>query len=76
MSKMIQIRNVPDELHEELRVRALRQRVSLSDYLLRLAENDVARPTMEEALERIASREPIKSSISSAQLIREDRDSH
>lgn len=76
MPKMIQIRNVPDDLHEELRVRAARQRVSLSDYLLRLAENDVARPTVDEWLERVKSREPIRSSMSSAQMIREERDSH
>lgn len=76
MSKMIQIRNVPDELHEELRVRAARQRVSLSDYLLRLVEHYLAYPPMDEVLDRIASREPIKSSMSSAQIIREDRDSH
>jgi len=76
MPKMIQIRNVPDEVHEELRVRAARRRVSLSDYLLRLAENDVARPTADEWLERVKSRVPIRSSMSSARMIREDRDSH
>jgi len=35
MSKMIQIRNVPDELHRELRIRAAKAGMSLSEFLLR-----------------------------------------
>jgi antitoxin FitA len=34
MSKMIQIRNVPDELHRTLKVRAAQAGMTLSDYLL------------------------------------------
>jgi len=34
MSKMIQVRNVPDQLHRKLKVRAAEQGVSLSDYVL------------------------------------------
>ncbi len=34
MSKMIQVRNVPDQLHRKLKVRAAEQGVSLSDYIL------------------------------------------
>lgn len=33
MSKMIQIRNVPDELHRELKVRAAAAGMSMSDYI-------------------------------------------
>lgn len=75
MPKMIQIRNVPDDLHRALRLRALAEGVSLSEYLLRLARRDVAKPTMTEWLERIEARGPLdRSGLSSAQLIREDRD--
>ena len=35
MSKMIQIRNVPDDLHRALKVRAAREGMTLSAYLLR-----------------------------------------
>jgi plasmid stability protein len=35
MSKMIQIRNVPDELHRALKVRAAAEGMSLSDYIKR-----------------------------------------
>jgi plasmid stability protein len=75
MPKMIQIRNVPDDLHHELRRRALAEGISLSEYLLRLARKDVAQPTMKEWLEQVASREPVRLSQSSVELIREERDS-
>jgi antitoxin FitA len=35
MSKMIQVRNVPDELHRTLKVRAAAEGMSLSDYIKR-----------------------------------------
>jgi antitoxin FitA len=35
MSKMIQIRNVPDELHRELKMRAAAAGMSMSDYIKR-----------------------------------------
>jgi plasmid stability protein len=34
MAKMIQVRNVPDQLHRTLKVRAAEQGISLSDYIL------------------------------------------
>ena len=76
MAKMIQIRNVPDEVHRELKVRAARRGQTLSEYLLRLVTRDVSRPSREEVLDRIAAREPWNLSRSSAELIREERDTH
>jgi antitoxin FitA len=35
MSKMIQIRNVPDEMHRELKMRAAAAGMTLSDYIKR-----------------------------------------
>jgi predicted HicB family RNase H-like nuclease len=35
MSKMIQIRNVPDEVHKTLKIRAAMEGLSLSDYIKR-----------------------------------------
>lgn len=72
--KMIQVRNVPDEIHRELKVRAAREGVSLSEYILELARRDVARPSMKEMLERLRSRPRMTSEVSSADLIREARD--
>ena len=71
--KMIQVRNVPDEIHRELKVRAARQGVSLSDYVLELARRDVNLPTMQEWLARVGARPLIHSDISGADIIREHR---
>jgi len=48
VSKMIQIRNVPDEVHRELKVRAAQAGMSLSDFLnAELALPAVRRPLAE-----------------------------
>jgi plasmid stability protein len=74
MSKMIQVRNVPDELHRTLKARAAQAALSLSDYLLvemrRLAE----RPTREELLERISRREPVRARPRPADAVRAERE--
>ncbi len=48
---MIQVRNVPDELHRTLKVRAAEQGVSLSDYVLTRARDDGTQPTIAELSE-------------------------
>ncbi len=53
---MLQVRNVPDDLHAELRRRARAAGVSLSEYVLRELERIAARPPIEEVLARSASR--------------------
>jgi plasmid stability protein len=60
MSKMIQIRNVPDELHRTLKVRAAKAGMTLSDYLLSEIEQIAEKPTMKEWLERVAELEPVE----------------
>lgn len=74
MSKMIQIRNVPDWLHRKLKARAAAEGMSLSDYLIRELTREAERPTVAEFREMLASRTPIEPSVSPAQLIREERD--
>lgn len=74
MPKMIQIRNVPDEVHTELKVRAARAGMSLSDYLLREMRRVVATPSVEEFVVRISTRERHRMSESPAQAIRAERD--
>jgi plasmid stability protein len=75
MPKMIQIRNVPDEIHRVLKSRAAKQGMSLSDYLLRELRRTAELPTLEEMFERLQQRSRVDPDVSSAQLIREDRDS-
>ena len=60
MSKMIQIRNVPDELHRTLKARAAQMGMSLSDYLLSEIELVAQKPTLSEMMERLRSREPVE----------------
>lgn len=74
MNKMIQIRNVPPEIHRELKARAARAGMSLSDYLLDEARRSLERPTMEEMLERLKSRPPVNLPASTAELVRTERD--
>ncbi len=57
---MIQIRNVPDELHRTLKVRAAKASMTLSDYLLSELEQIAEKPTMKEWLERVAELEPVE----------------
>lgn len=74
MAKMIQIRNVPEDLHRTLKARAAQAGVSLSDYLLEEARRAAERPTLGELLERIRSRPRPRSRGSSADAIRRHRD--
>ena len=60
MTKMIQIRNVPDELHRTLKVRAAKAGMTLSDYLLSEIEQVAAKPTLAEMMERLRQREPVE----------------
>src|SRR5690348_6327758 len=53
MAKVIQIRNVPEGLHRQLKSRAGIAGMSLSDYLLTEIRDFAARPTLEEMRERL-----------------------
>ena len=64
----IQIKNVSEDLHTKLRERAQRQGQSLSEYVRRLIEVDLALPTTEEWLERVRQREPVRG-IASGQIV-------
>jgi antitoxin FitA len=73
MSKMIQIRNVPDALHRRLKARAALAGMSLSDYLLAEIKELAARPTLTELRERLHKREPLLAQFDSARFIRGER---
>jgi plasmid stability protein len=74
MSKMIQIRNVPDPLHRELKARAARAGMSLSDYLLGIVRRAAERATPDEMRERLAGREPVGPAEPPAEAVRAERD--
>jgi antitoxin FitA len=75
MSKMVQIRNVPDTLHRKLKVRAAGAGQTLSDYLLAELARLAARPTREEMLARIHSRKRVTLKTPAAVVIRDERES-
>ncbi len=75
MSRMVQIRNVPDTLHRRLKSRALDSGQTLSDYLLAELERLAARPTREEMLARLHSRKRVTLKTPAAVVIREERES-
>jgi len=74
MSKMIQIRDVPDKLHDTLKARAAQEGMTLSDFLKRELRRTAERPSLEEWLDRTRRLKPIAGKRSSAELIRELRD--
>ena len=51
MSKMVQVRHVPDDVHRVLKVRAARAGMSLSDYLRVELERVAARATVDDLLD-------------------------
>lgn len=74
MSKMIQIRNVPDGLHRQLKARAALAGMSLSDYLLAEIRQSADRPTLAEMKERLAGRATVSPTVSPADAVRAERE--
>ena len=74
MSKVIQLRNVPDSLHRSLKARAARAGMSLSDYLIAEIREIAERPTLAELRERLERRRRVNLPVSAASIIRRQRD--
>jgi plasmid stability protein len=74
MSKMIQLRNVPDRLHRTLKARAALEGMSLSDYLIAEIRRVAERPTPRELRERLAARTPVQPRVPPARAVRAERD--
>jgi len=74
MSKMIQLRNVPEALHRSLKARAALAGMSLSDYLLTEIKEIAERPTLAELRDRLHKRMPVSAQIDTALLVRQERE--
>ena len=74
MSKMIQLRNVPDDLHRKLKARAAQEGMSLSDYLLAEIQKTAERPTVSELRKRLRGRMPVNPHMPPAEAIRAERE--
>ena len=71
----LQIRNVPEDLHRQLKARAALEGQSLSEYALAELRRAMQRPTRREVAERVAAFERIMVSESAADAVRALRDS-
>jgi antitoxin FitA len=74
MAVMIQIRNVPEQVHRVLKARSALLGKSLSDLILEELQAVAALPAPEELLQQLRAVEPFKMKRSSAALIRKERD--
>jgi plasmid stability protein len=74
MGTMVQIRNVPEALHRQLKSRAALAGMSLSDYLLGELRQVVERPTTEELRARLRGRSATALSVPPAEAVRAERD--
>lgn len=73
MPKMLQVRNVPDELHRTLKVKAAENGMTLSNYVLSELEAIAGKPTISELMQRISKRELVDFGDEAVRLIRERR---
>jgi plasmid stability protein len=74
MGAMIQIRNVPEALHRQLKSRAALAGMSLSDYLLSEIRQVTERPSIDELRARLRSRSETSLSVPPADMVRAERD--
>lgn len=74
MSKMIQIRHVPDEVHSTLKERAASEGMSLTDFLLREIDKVAARPAKRDVINRILSTPHSSLQNTPDQVVREIRE--
>ena len=74
MSKMVQIRNVPDEIHRKLKARAALAGMTLSDYLLAEARRIVEKPSPQEMAARLRQRLPVEPAETPAEAVRKERE--
>ncbi len=72
---MIQVRNVPDEVHRVLKARAATASMTLSDHIRHHLEVAAAQPTVEELDAHVASRGstglPTESILDTLKAVRE-----
>ncbi len=74
MPTMIQIRNVPDDIHRRMKSRAALAGMSLSDYLLSEIRQMAERPTLDELRARLERYPEISPTVSPADAVRAERD--
>jgi hypothetical protein len=74
MAVHLQIRDVPDELHETLRQRADRRGISLRQYALEVLREHCHQPTLDEWLDGLDRLTPVSLSAPAAEAVRQSRE--
>jgi len=75
MNKHVQIRDMPEATHRKLKMRAAEEGLSISEYMKRLVERELKKPSWAEYAVRMRRLEPLDLPESSAEMIRRGRDS-
>jgi plasmid stability protein len=70
--KLLQVRNVPDDVHRALKERAAREGTTMSNLVLRELPRLANRPSPEEVVARIRARTPV-GGPPAAEIIRSER---
>lgn len=74
MKTVIQVRDVPEEVHRRLKVRAAQEGRTLSELVREQLVEAASRPTMAEMLARLSAAEPADPGESSAEAVGAGRD--
>jgi plasmid stability protein len=71
---MVQVRNVPVELHRRLKARAAIEGMTMSDFIRRELVKVLEHPPRHEVLERLRARAPRRLKKRPADMLREERE--
>ncbi len=74
MAVHLQIRDLPDDLHETLRRRAALRELSLRQYTLEVLQAHCRQPTVDEWLDGLDRLTPVELSLSAAEAVCEARE--
>jgi hypothetical protein len=74
MSVHLQIRDLPDVLHQQLRERAAARGLSLRQYAIEVLLEHCRRPTLDEWLDGLSRLPPVQLSTSAAEALRQARE--
>lgn len=75
MAKRIHIRNMSELMFDALRAWAAEEGMSMNDYLKRMIERDLKRPSWADMVKRMDALEPVALPVSTADIVRRERDS-
>jgi plasmid stability protein len=74
MNKHLQIREIPEATHRALKSRAAAEGLSMSDYLKRLIDRDLKRPSWDEIEARMKAMQAVTLEETAAEAVRRERD--